>query len=246
MAMPKKKKKDTPGQEKTFTFTFTMPEIIGLCAGAVGALCAFFVLGILLGRGYQPEKDVPEIAMMLPSQSHNGSGEVKGGVLKPEELDYIDQLKKKPESAVQPQEQKAEPKKAVATKPEKKNEPVQKAEPAKTTAPALQVAEKPAVAEQAEPEQPVEMDNPVEVDEPIYNYIYQAASFGDNARAQDFADKLTSSGLDSYVEAGKGGNRTWYRVFVRHTGTPDSTNGMKKTLAKFGIKKPLLKSKKAI
>jgi len=240
MAAPKKKKKTAPGQEKTFTFTFTMPEIIGLCAGAVGALCAFFVLGILLGRGYQPEKDVPEIAMMLPSQSHNGSGEVKGGVLKPEELDYIDQLKKKPESAVQPQEQKAEPKKEVAKKPEIKAEPV------KAAATAVKVVEKPAAVQQTEPEPPVEIDDPVEVDEPKYNYIYQAASFGDNARAQVFADKLTASGLNSYVEAGKGGNRTWYRVFVRHTGTPDSTNGMKKTLAKFGIKKPLLKSKKAI
>ncbi|WP_419781696.1 SPOR domain-containing protein [Maridesulfovibrio sp.] len=240
MAAPKKKKKTAPGQEKTFTFTFTMPEIIGLCAGAVGALCAFFVLGILLGRGYQPEKDVPEIAMMLPSQSHNGSGEVKGGVLKPEELDYIDQLKKKPESAVQPQEQKAEPKKEVAKKPEIKAEPV------KAAATAVKGVEKPAAVQQTEPEPPVEIDDPVEVDEPKYNYIYQAASFGDNARAQVFADKLTASGLNSYVEAGKGGNRTWYRVFVRHTGTPDSTNAMKKTLAKFGIKKPLLKSKKAI
>ena len=240
MAAPKKKKKIAPGQEKTFTFTFTMPEILGLCAGGVGALCAFFVLGILLGRGYQPEKDVPEIAMMLPSQSQNGSGEVKGGVLKPEELDYIDQLKKKPESAVQPQKEKAEPKKEIAKKPE------QKPQAAKVKAPAVKVAEKTAVVEQAEPEPPVEIDNPVEVDEPKYNYIYQAASFGDNARAQVFADKLSASGLNSYVEAGIGGNRTWYRVFVRHTGTPDSTKGMKKVLAKFGIKKPLLKSKKAI
>lgn len=241
MAAPRKKK-SAPAQEKTYTFIFTMPEIIGLCAGAVAALCAFFVLGILLGRGYQPEKDVPEIAMMLPSQN-NASGEVKGGVLKPEELDYIDQLKKKPEPPVQ--QQKAEPKKEIA-KAEKKAAPVKKAEPAKAEKPEVQVAEKAAQVQQAEPEPPVEIDNPVEVDEPQYSYVYQAASFGDGARAQSFADKLISSGLDSYVEAGKSRTKTWYRVFVRHTGTPDSTNAMKKILAKYGIKKPLLKSKKAI
>ncbi|MFW5500463.1 MULTISPECIES: SPOR domain-containing protein [unclassified Maridesulfovibrio] len=239
MATPRKKK-TAPAQEKTFTFTFTMPEIIGLCAGAVAALCAFFVLGILLGRGYQPEKDVPEIAMMLPSQN-NASGEVKGGVLKPEELDYIDQLKKKPESAVRPEEPKKEVTKAA---------PVKKAEPAKTAQPApkaeVQVAAKAAEVKQAEPEPPVEIDNPAEVNEPQYSYVYQAASFGDTARAQGFANKLISSGLDSYVEAGKSGTRTWYRVFVRHTGTPDSTTAMKQVLAKYGIKKPLLKSKKAI
>lgn len=108
------------------------------------------------------------------------------------------------------------------------------------------MAAKAAEVKQAEPEPAVEIDNPVEVDEPQYSYIYQAASFGDNARAEGFANKLVSSGLDSYVESGKSGTRTWYRVFVRHTGTPDSTTAMKKVLAKYGIKKPLLKSKKAI
>ncbi len=238
MAAPRKKK-TAPGQEKTFTFTFTMPEVIGLCAVAVAALCAFFVLGILLGRGYQPEKDMPEIAMMLPSQN-NASGEIKGGVLKPEDLDYIDQLKKIPESAVKPEE----PKKKVAAKIEKKAAPAKKTEPAKTEKPAVKVVKK--TSEVQQPEPAVEIDNPEDVDAPKYNYVYQAASFGDDARAQTFADKLVSSGLDSYVEAGKGGNRTWYRVFVRHTGTADSTTGMKKVLAKYGIKKPLLKSKKAI
>lgn len=242
MAAPRKKKKTAPGQEKTFTFTFTMPEVIGLSAGAVTALCAFFVLGILLGRGYQPEKDVPEIAMMLPSQSSNASGEVKGGVLKPEELDYIDQLKKKPESTVKPED----PKKVVTVKAEKKTTPAKKTESVKAEKTAVKIAKTAAEIQQVKEEPAVEIDNPEDVDAPKYNYVYQAASFGDDARAQTFADKLISSGLDSYVKAGKGGNRTWYRVFIRHTGTAESTIGMKKVLAKYGIKKPLLKSKKVI
>ncbi|WP_319777735.1 SPOR domain-containing protein [Maridesulfovibrio sp.] len=242
MAAPRKKKTTVPGQEKKFTFTFTMPEVLGLCAGAVAALCAFFVLGILLGRGYQPEKDVPEIAMMLPSQSVNASGEVKGGVLKPEELDYIDQLKKKPEPAVKPEE----PAKEIASRDEQKAAPAEKPEPAKQEKIEVKIAEKTVETQQPGSEPPVEIDNPAEVEMPKYNYIYQAASFGDNARAQSFADKLVANGLNSYVEAGKSGTRTWYRVFVRHTGTPDSTDAIKKVLTKYGIKKPLLKSKQAI
>ena len=240
MAAPRKKKKPVSTEEKTFTFTFTTPEVIGLCAGAVAALCAFFVLGILLGRGYQPEKDVPEIAMMLPSQSINASGEVKGGVLKPEELDYVNQLNKKPESAVKPKE----PEKKVA-KAESKTAPAKKAEPV-TETPATEVAAEKAEVQKDEPEFKLEIDHPEAVQEQKYSYVYQAASFGDEARAQSFADKLIASGVDSYVEAGQGGNRTWYRVFIRHTGTPDSTNEMKKVLARYGVKKPLLKSKKAI
>ncbi len=238
MAAPKGKKKPVANQEKTYTFTFTVPEMIGLCAGSVAALCAFFVLGILLGRGYQPEKDVPELAMMMPSQSHNGSGEIKGGVLKPEELDYIDRLKKKPESAVRQDDEKEQ-----AAKETEKSTTEKPATPAPAPA-----KEAPAVVEKTpqpeeEPEVQVEIDTPEENVKPTYNYIYQAASFGVESRADEFSAKLIASGLNSYVEPGKSGTRTWYRVFVRHTGTPDSTESMKQLLLKFGIKKPLLKSK---
>ncbi|CCO23144.1 SPOR domain-containing protein [Maridesulfovibrio hydrothermalis] len=242
MAVPKGKKKSGSAQEKTYSFTFTVPEIIGLCAGGVAALCAFFILGILLGRGYQPEKDMPELAMMMPSQSTNKSGEVKGGVLKPEDLQYIDQLKIKPESAVAPQ-----PKKPKATPPvKKKPAPAKKIQaPVEKTQPATQTVKAQKAPSDTEPEVEIEIDNPDEPDTPVYHYIYQAASFGSEIRAQEFSSKLVANGLDSYVQSGKGGSRTWYRVFVRHTGTPDSTSIMRKVLTKFGIKKPLLKSKKS-
>lgn len=237
MAAPKGKKKTASTQEKTYTFTFTVPEMIGLCAGSAAALCAFFVLGILLGRGYQPEKDMPELAMMMPSQSTNGSGEVKGGVLRPEDLDYIDQLKKKPESAVRKEEEKEQPSKAAEKKEKHTVETVQK-----SPVPAETKAAKP----EPKPETVVEVDNPEETKGPIYSYTYQAASFGVESRAADFSLKLNTNGLNSYVEPGKSGNRIWYRVFVLHTGTPESTDDMKRILRKFGIKKPLLKNKKPV
>ncbi|WP_027720703.1 SPOR domain-containing protein [Maridesulfovibrio zosterae] len=233
MAAPKGKKRTTDStQEKKYTFTFTVPEIIGLCAGSVAALCAFFVLGILLGRGYQPEKDMPKLEMMMPSSSANSSGEVKGGVLKPEELQYIDAIKKKPESALKPEPKKKE----VAAKPEIKKSP----------APAKKEAEQAKATKPIEPTFSVEIDNPEEPAAPVYNYIYQVASFGSNGKAQDFNSKLIERGLNSYVEPGKSGTRIWYRVFIRHTGTAASTDSMRNILRKFGIKKPLLKSKKSV
>jgi len=237
MAVPKGKKKSAPGQEKTYTFTFAVPELLGLCAGSVVALCAFFVLGILLGRGYQPEKDVPELAMMMPSQSVNGSGVVKGGLLKPEELDYRDQLKRKPDSAAR-----IDPVKKQVQVVEKKAEPAKQAQRAvaKDEPEAKQIQKTP------EPEPAVEIDNPEDVSAPVYNYIYQAASFGSDAKAQEFNSKLRKDGLDAYVQPGKGGTRTWYRVFVRHSGTAESTVDMKKVLIRYGIKKPLLKSKEVV
>ncbi|WP_031484540.1 SPOR domain-containing protein [Maridesulfovibrio frigidus] len=247
MATRKKKPGSGSDQEKTYTFTFSLPEAIGLCSGCVLALCAFFVLGILLGRGYQPENDVPELAMMMPHQSSNASGEVKGGILKPEELLYMDSLKIKPISGARPDE------KVAAKKPKAKSKPtvniVQKMAPAKQAAAKTAVTEsvKSAVTtKDTEPEPLIEMDNPDEVGPPVYDYLYQAASFGTEQKAEEFKGKLLADGLDASVEPGKSGTKTWYRVFVRHLGSAESTQSMRAVLAKYGIKKPLLKSKKAV
>ncbi|WP_291329169.1 SPOR domain-containing protein [Desulfovibrio sp. UCD-KL4C] len=230
MATRKKMTGSDSSQEKKYNFSFTMAEVIGLCAGCVGALCAFFILGILLGRGYQPENDVPELAMMMPTQSANSSGEVKGGILKPEELQYMDNLKIKPETSVKPETKSA--KKEVKAKPKAKVVP-------KPSAVKKDVAT-------AAPESPVEIDNPAEVAPPVYDYLYQVASFGAESKANEFSDKLITDGLDSSVQAGKSGNKTWYRVVVRHIGSAKSTQSMRNVLAKYGIKKPMLKSKKVV
>ncbi|MBI9112982.1 SPOR domain-containing protein [Maridesulfovibrio ferrireducens] len=240
MAIRKKKTGSDSSQEKTYTFTFTVAEVIGLCSVCVAALCAFFVLGILLGRGYQPEKDVPELAMMMPTQSVNSSGEVKGGILKPEELQYMDQLKIKPETSAKPDQKPAI--KVIVAKSETKTTlvtPVVKTE-ITVTAPA---EPKQTVSV---PEPPVEMDNPEAVAAPVFNYLYQVASFGSESKAQEFRDKLLTDGLDSSIETGKSGTKTWHRVLVRHIGSSESTQSMKNVLAKYGIKKPMLKSKKAV
>ncbi len=228
MATRKKMTGSDSSQEKKYNFSFTLAEVIGLCAGCVGALCAFFILGILLGRGYQPENDVPELAMMMPAQSQNSSGEVKGGILKPEELQYMDNLKIKPETSVKPEAKTAGEK--ITAKPETKVEPKSS-------------AVKKAVAA---PEIPVEIDNPAAVAPPVYDYLYQVASFGAESKAREFKGKLLTDGLDASVQAGKSGSKTWYRVVVRHIGSAESTQSMRNVLAKYGIKKPMLKSKKAV
>ncbi|SMF33265.1 SPOR domain-containing protein [Desulfovibrio gilichinskyi] len=220
-------------QEKKYNFSFTLAEVIGLCAGCVGALCAFFILGILLGRGYQPENDVPELAMMMPTQSANSSGEVKGGILKPEELLYMDNLKIKPETSVKPE---------TAAKPEAKP-----AEKEITVKPETKVAPEPsAVKKDVAVAAPVKMDNSAASAPPVFDYLYQVASFGSESKAREFSGKLITDGLNASLAIGKSGSKTWYRVVVRHIGSAESTQSMRNVLAKYGIKKLMLKSKKAV
>jgi cell division septation protein DedD len=66
-----------------------------------------FILGILVGKGYRPENAIPEIAQIMPEKQQVEPKQPR--VLKAEELDYYDRLKKsKPQPA---------PPKAQTTRP---------------------------------------------------------------------------------------------------------------------------------
>jgi cell division protein FtsN len=79
-------------QPKSYSFTFTLSGLISLCGGVALALSVFFILGILVGRGYRPETKVPELARMMPRLEANQT-QVKVDLLKPEELQYQERLK---------------------------------------------------------------------------------------------------------------------------------------------------------
>jgi len=80
----------------------------------------------------------------------------------------------------------------------------------------------------------------------VFDYVYQVASFKKVEMAESLSQKLVDSGLRTSIAAGTARGSTWYRVQVLHHGTPASTGGMKAILAKYGIKKPLLRKKTAI
>lgn len=216
-----------PGEKKTWTFKLTVPGLVCSVGVAGLALTLFFILGLLVGRGYRVEENVPRIAAMMPDapdavETAHGEKALPDvpEVLKPEELSYPDTLSKAPAKS------KPEP------KPQPK--PEQKAE---TKAPAKKEKAEPEAAEQKTAPKPGEK---------IYAYIYQAASFRDETMATDFAGKLSGAGLKTEVQSGETSNGTWYRVLVHHTGTPESTGTMKDTLARFGVKRPLMKQKKPV
>jgi len=212
--------------KKTYDFSLSLPGMISAVGAGVLALTFFFVMGILIGRGYRPEADVPQLEEIMPTKQHGqmGEGQPEAEILKPEELGYADRLKEEPESVIEPQEE--APKATEAAKPQ-------------TAAPAPQPeAAQPTAMKQAEV-QPA----PAMPGEATFDYVYQVASFRKQEMAQSLSDKLAAGGLAPYIQAGEANGSTWYRVYVKHRGTPTSTDSMKATLAKFGIDKPLLKKK---
>jgi DedD protein len=204
--------------KRTYSFTLSLPGMISAVGVGVLALTFFFVMGILIGRGYRPEADIPQLEPIMPSNEHGqAAGQEPPTILTPEELDYQERLQAPTEmDAIEPA---PKPKPKPAPKSEKKAEakPAPKPEPVDTA--------------------------PVRPGEPVYDYVYQVAAFRKVEMAEELGKKLEAAGLTTNITAGDAKGSTWYRVQVLHSGTPASTDRMREILAGFGIQKPLLKKK---
>lgn len=231
------KLKEPGSAGRTYTFNCTFGGLATLATAATLALSLFFVLGVLVGRGHRPEAVIPPIERIMPTEN---SARPAQEVLKAEELQYSEQLAKKgpeaqptksidkverkaPEKAKAPEKSKAEDK--DAKKGEKKDE---------------KKADK---ADKAKAEKPAEKKDE---DTRRYDYIYQAASFPDQAQAQAFLKKVKAQGLKADIENGTANNRPWYRVVVFFQGAPADTRGLKEKLGNLGVPKPLMRAKTPI
>ena len=213
--------------KKTYDFSLSLPGMISAVGAGVLALTFFFIMGILIGRGYRPETDVPPLEQIMPSKEHGQAEEQpKPEILKPEELEFADRLTAPPKDIMD------------------KSESVPKA-PKPT--PIKVEAAKPKPKVKISPVKPEAFDPSVsKPGDPVYDYIYQVASFRKAEMADALRDKLVAAGLRALVASGEAKGTTWHRVQVLHHGTPASTDGMRAVLAQYGIKKPLLKKKVAV
>lgn len=222
---------------RTWDFSLTLPGMISAVGAGVLALTFFFVMGILIGRGYRPEADVPRLGQIMPRTEHGQLAEDQPPptVLQAEELEYPERLRAAPDKIMDILPTPPPPAAAPAPRPQPPAATQAQTAPAATTQ--TQAAQPPA----PQPSAP----QPAAQGEPVFDYIYQVASFRQRDMAQALADKLGAAGLRAGVESGDVNGTTWHRVQVFHHGTAASTETMRATLAKFNIDKPLLRKKTA-
>ena len=218
--------------KKKFDFSLSLPGMISAVGAGVLALTFFFVMGILIGRGYRPEADVPQLEQIMPGSEHGQLAEDRQPpqVLTSEELEYQDRLQAQPQQIMDDTGKPDQPEpQAIESDQSAKPEPA-KPEPAKV--------------ETAQPAQAF-TPTPAQPGEEVFDYIYQVASFRQMDMAEDLSKRIAASGLKTRIESADAKGSTWHRVQVLYHGTPASTDEMKAVLAKFGIDKPLLKKKTA-
>ena len=248
-AKPAPAKRQAIGQ-RTFTVTLTISRALSAVLALALSFLWFFIMGVFLGRGYEPEQHFTQLAEYLPQTSQTRPA---GETLPPLDVSAPDKTTPVP-SLVSPdpslvadatKDTTAQSSRAVINEADKAyREALGQQQAAGTPPPALvplpqNQPPKPAVSPTPAPPATADQDTAV------YNYEYQVASFKEEAPARAMADKLIKGGVRARVAKASGsGGKTWHRVVVDHKGNPDSVTELRENLKKFKIEKILLVTKK--
>lgn len=227
--------KDPNSSGRQYTFTMGFGGMAALVTGLTLALCLFFVLGVLVGRGHRPETAVPVVAGIMPKETLSRAAPPE--VLKAEELGYSEQLGKKHEgpSPSRPiDSERKTPEKKDAKKDDKKAAKPGDKPADKKDAKAAKPGDKPAEKKAEQKPDP---------DSQRYDYAYQAATFPDPEAAKSYLKRVKALGLKGDIESGTADGKAWHRVVVFFQGTPTDTRTLKEKLAGIGAQKLVMRSK---
>jgi len=250
--------KDGP---RKFSFELGLSGVISVGIVVVLGMCWVFILGILVGRGYRPEAAVPQIAEMMPVTEarlpDGGAPAEPPKVLKPEELQFMEDLQGKDGEVVADSTQKTatDPKKApkghdltdvrpvpMGSAPVTTSIPAARAVSQAAAAPKAAAA-KPAPAEtrpgaKAEPKSPFEKKETAR-----FSATYQVASFPGREQAETLVKQLAKKGITASVSEAKSNKSQVFRVNVQLKGSEaDIADALKRT----GEKGPILLGKKPL
>ncbi|WP_027186119.1 SPOR domain-containing protein [Desulfovibrio inopinatus] len=210
---------------RKFSIELTMSGLVSIAVVVVLGVAWVFILGVLVGRGYKPEKAVPELAQILPTtESSESLGSASSPeVLKPEELGFMESLRDKgdvdgPAVSQAP---------AVALTPEPAKPLVVKPKPTPTPAPRVEEPRKPAVVE-------------TPVQDERYSITYQVASFYEKNRANTFLSQISKKGVTGRIENAQVKGKPVFRIIVTLSG---SMSDIEAKLDAIGVKKPMQRKK---
>ena len=193
-------------------FSISWGGVVAVSLFMIIAMAWAFILGVMLGRGYQPETIVPQIARVMPKPEAVAPGPEKQPILKPEELGFFERLKDAPQRPAPEPEQKA------ARPAIQKEQAVSKPAPASSPEPAT----KPSPG-------------------PSRSVLFQVGSLRDKGAALKEEARMARLGLSAAVNPVIIKGAQWYRILVRASGTDADIAAVKQKLAKAGVKNPIIR-----
>lgn len=208
---PANEKKAT---KRRYTLSLSFAGLISSVIIIIIAIGWTFTLGVIIGRGYNPEKQLPELAKLLPAPEEQPVEEQE--ILKPEELNFMSELKQQTSSS----------EKTASAQPE-----------TKPAAPAVSAATPAPKKEKAASSEVVRSDYVFQV--VAYKKRDQADRLRERLEGEGLRTRMN-------IEKDQKGRPKWFRVQVLLRGTEEDAAEAMDILAGMGIKDPQLLSKKTV
>jgi len=226
-------KSDEP---RKFTIELSFSWVVAVTLVGILGLVMTFIIGLMVGRGQKPENAVPELARIMPQQVEPPQKPVEPPtVLKPEELQFMENLQGKGKSGesvvVDSTKGASDSTLAKYAPPESadKGKLGPQAKPAEGPPPKT-AQDKPAAPSKAPPGK-------------RFDTVYQLGAYADKTQARAEADRLTKRGFKVNVAEGKSGANTLYKVTIQLRGNEEE---IKAWLDKIGAKNAILRDKKPL
>jgi cell division septation protein DedD len=238
-----------PHPPRLLTLRIRLSVLIGAVMLLLTGVICIFILGVIMGRGYNVQEKIGVLAQALPGPPESVSNAESSGwpesrhssvatgetgkadaadldelfkndsLLKGEELRFKDNLKT-------PYTQAGADESGFA-------------QPARTAAEAaggIAASSAPFTATAGN----------VRAGDPVYEYVFQVSSLNQLNQAEALVQKLKAGGHDSRVEIYRTAQKTWYRVIVTFKGRAADLEAFKTQLKRFNINEAVLHGRKAV
>jgi cell division septation protein DedD len=246
--------KDGGRKKGVYTIHVTLPSLISAGIVAIIGFGWVFVLGVIVGRGYNPEERLG-IERIMPKPAVNASQPtpMPGGVIKPEDLQFMDSLRAKPAPVSGNAGVSVNATEIVLKNGKKDQKPDPKADAKKDARTDAKAADKKPdaktgsksdskAAQKAEPKKD-DQKAAAPADGDRFDYVYQVAAYKAADPANALKARLEASGIKVRLDTSVENGVSWYRLNALFRGTPEDTRQLRAALAKHGIDKVILRSK---
>ncbi len=239
--MSQKNKNDAPKEQekKSLTVQISFSTVTIMCVILLSCFCLTFILGVIVGRGDNPEAHLTKFTAILPKDASTSTDEVKEEVIESkvmpkEELNYSNSLKDKVEQTPAEEQNNANVPDMKVQGEVTPTSPPPKASLPDTTTNTVDPAEE--LLKQVSQE-------PIAKPEPsVFDFTFQVATFTDEASVDRLRARLEGEGLRTKME--KSGK--FYKVMVLMRGSNEQAQNLRKLMVAMKLGEPLQRSKQAV
>lgn len=249
-----------PTGKRSVTLTLGLPTVLSslslICLGFIGV----FILGLLLGGGYDIESKIPQLEQVLPQGPSGKQPVLIAGDVKetPQEQKAAIDDKATPESSAVSLLKQITEQRELAFAAGIKVDEERQALAAQQTAKAREAAkaaervaaeknrQQPQTATAKDKKPPQEKDPKKQQGNQRFAYVFQVASYKDKTYADRFTATLKKEGYKARTEKSVEKGVNWYRVVLDFTGTNEEADKLQSSIRGHGVSKMLQRSKKAV